>query len=177
MQERRVTPGLLLLSTCIFLLLIPGGPIENRIYPDMPLFVALTLSLIATVLLICALFSVFQTRRGGRSALHAAAWEASGFAAFYLLSLSGALSSPTPIAAAVRTFEIAGLAVALLLIVSVMRDLGRRRPNIKIPSEMSRGEMAGLIALSIYVGAILAFIATVNIVSRQPALYMWYGMR
>jgi hypothetical protein len=177
MQERRLTPGLLLLSVCIFLLLIPGGPIENRILTDIPFFLALALSLLAIVLVICATFSVFQTRRGGRRALYKAAWEAGGIAAFYLFDLSGIIPSTPPMSVLVKMFDIVGLATAILLIVSIMRDLKRPTPEMEISYGMSRGEMVSLIAFSVYVGAILTFMATVSSVSRNPALYFWYGMR
>jgi len=177
MQERRLTPGLLLLSVCISMMLIPGGPIENRIFTDMPLFVALSLCLFATILVICATFSVFQTRRGGRRALSMAAWEGGGLVAIYLLDLLGILPSATPMGVVMKRFEIVGLTVAILLIVSAIRDLRRPIPEMEISHGMSRGERVSLIEFSVYVGAILTFMATVSSVSRNPALYFWYGMR
>jgi hypothetical protein len=168
MHARRLTPGLLLLSVCIFMPLIPGGPIQNRIFPDMPLLVAFALSLLATTLVIGAIFSVFQTRRGGRRALYMAAWEGGGIATIYLLDLLGAFPSPTPMGSVMRVFVIVGLAVAILLIVSVMRDLRRPIPDMEVPYGMLRGEMISLIAFSVYVGAILTLIATVSFVSRNP---------
>jgi len=76
-----------------------------------------------------------------------------------------------------KRFEIVGLTVAILLIVSAIRDLRRPIPEMEISHGMSRGERVSLIAFSVYVGAILTFMATVSSVSRNPALYFWYGMR
>jgi hypothetical protein len=177
MQERRLTPGLLLFSVCILVLLIPGGPIENRTFPDMPLFSALSLSLLINVLTVCAIFSVFQTRRGGRQALHRAAWEGGGFATIYLADLSGILPSTSPMGVVVKIFDIVGLAAAVLLIVSVMRDLRRPTPEMEILFGMTRFERVSIIAFSVYIGAILTFIGTVAATSRNPGLYLLYGMR
>jgi hypothetical protein len=77
----------------------------------------------------------------------------------------------------VKMFDIVGLAVAILLIVSVIRDLRRPIPEIELPFGMSKGERVSLIAFSVYVGAILTFIGTVAAVSRNPGFYLLYGMR
>ena len=175
MQERRLTPGLLLLSICIVLLLMPGGPIENRVFP-VPLFVAACLGLHAFILSICAAFSVYQTRRGGRQALYLAALEAIGFATIYLADMSGVVPSAEPMGDVVKVFSIIGLAVAVLLMASVVRDLRRPMPEMESHYGMSRGEIVSLMAFSLYVGVILTIISTFNTVSRHPALYVWYGI-
>lgn len=177
MQERRLTPGLLLLSVCILVLLIPGGPIENRTSPDMPLFAALSLSLLINILTICAIFSIFQTRRGGREALYRAAWEGGGFATIYLADLWGVFPSTPPMGVVLKIFDIAGLAAAVLLIVSVMRDLRRPTPEMEVSFGMTRAERVSLVAFSVYVVAILTFIGTVATISQNPGLYLLYGMR
>jgi hypothetical protein len=177
MQERRLTPGLLLFSICILVLLIPGGPIDNRTMPDMPLLAALSLSLLINILTICAIFSVFQTRRGGRQALYRAAWEGGGFATIYLVDLAEILPSTPPMGVVVKIFDIVGLAFAVLLIVSVMRDLRRPMPETQVSFGMTRVERVSLIAFSVYIGAILTFIGTVAAISRSPGLYLLYGMR
>lgn len=176
MQERYVTPGFLLLSVFIFLLLIPGGPIESRIWPDVPFFVALSISLLATILFICAIFSVFHTRRGGRQALYMAAWEGGGFATFYLFDLLGIFPVSTmPMGGVVKMLEIAGIALAALLIASAMRDLSRPMPENSY--WMSWGERASLIALAVYTGSVLTIIATVSTIFEHPGYHIWKWMR
>jgi hypothetical protein len=177
MRERRLTPGLLFLSAAIFMLLIPGGPIENRVFPDLSLPAAIFISLVATILNIGAFYLAFRTRRGGRRALNAAACGGACLASFYVMDLSGLCMSATPMSASVRNFEIAGLAVAILLIGAVMRDLRRPMTDGGASYRMSGGEKAGLIGLTVYVGAILTFIAAVNFVSHNPGSYIWYGIR
>jgi hypothetical protein len=177
MQERRLTPGLLLFSVCVVMLLIPGGPVENRIFPDMPLFVAVSLGLHANILTLCAIFSIYHTRRGGRQALYIAALEGGGFASVYLLDLFGIFSSATPMGVVVKAFNIVGLAAAIVLIVSAMRDLRRPMPEMEFSYGMSRGEIVSLIAFSVYIGGILTFIATVAVVSHNPGFYLLYGTR
>ena len=95
-QERCATPGLLLLSACIFMLLIPGGPIENRVYPGMPFFAALSINLLAAILNLYAVFLAFQTRHSGSWTLHVAAWVGAGFASCYIIDLLEIVPSTTP---------------------------------------------------------------------------------
>jgi hypothetical protein len=177
MRERRLTPGFLLLSVVTLLALIPGGPIENRVYPDIPVFVAVGLNLHAVILGTFAAFSILQTQRGGRQALYLAALEAMSFAAIYVADMSGAVPSASPAGDLLTMFNIVGLAAAVLLMASVIRDL--RRPMLQMNGShgMSRGEILSLMAFSLYVGVVLTFIATVNMVAQHPAFYVWYGMR
>jgi hypothetical protein len=177
MQERRLTPALLLLSVVTLLLLIPGGPIENRVYPHIPIFAAVGLNLHAVVLGTFAAFSILQTRRGGRQALYLAALEAISFAIIYVADMSGVLPSASPAGDVLMALNIVGLAAAFLLMVSVMRDLRHPMPQMDGSYGMSRGEIFSLMAFSVYVGVILTFIATVNMVTQHPAFYLWYGIR
>jgi hypothetical protein len=177
MKERRLTPGLLLLSVCILLLLFPGGPVDKRVFPDLPLLAAVSVNLHAVILGTCAAFSVVHTRRGGRLALYLAALEAVNFAAIYLADLGEALSSTTAMGAVMKVLNIVGFAAAVLLLASVTRDLRRPVPEVESPYGASRGEIVSLIAFSVYVGVILTFTATISTVSRYPGFYLWYGTR
>jgi hypothetical protein len=177
MQERRLTPGLLLLSVVTLLLLIPGGPIESRVSPDIPVVAAVGLNLHAILLGTFAAFSILQTRRGGRQALYLAALEAINFATIYVADMSGVLASASPAGNVLTALNIVGLTAAVLLIASVMRDLRRPMPSLDGSYGMSNGEIFSLMAFSLYVGVILTFIATVSMVTQHPAFYVWYGIR
>lgn len=143
----------------------------------MPFLGALFLSLFVNTLTICAIFSVFRTRRGGKQALYWAAGEGAGFATIYLTDLLEVFPSTQPMEVVVKIFDIVGLVAAIVLILSVIRDLGRPMPEMDIPYGMSRGERVSLAAFAVYIGAILTFIGTVAAISRSPGLYLLYGMR
>lgn len=178
MQERCATPAFLLISVLIVAPLIPGGPIDNRVFPEVPVFVALISNMLVAILIISAVFLAFRTRRGGRQALHLAAWEGGAFASIYLLDLLEIYPvSTTPMGTVTKMFEIAGLAAGILLLASAMRDLRRPIPATESLYDMTRGERASLIALAVYVGAAITIIATLNSLFQYPGYHLWYGTR
>lgn len=178
MQERCLTPGLLLLTVFLMLVMIPGGPIETRLYDVAPSWVVVTVSILVTILMMAAVFSAFHTRRGGRSALYMAAGEGGAFALLYLLDLLR-IAPPSEANAEgyLKVFEIAGLAIAIMLIGSALRDAGRSAPPMESAFGMSVGERVSLIALSVYFGILITIFATIGALFPPGGFASWFWAR
>jgi hypothetical protein len=130
MRGRVLSPLLLLASFLVHAPLIPGGPIETRVFPDMPVWLATAYNVVITIVGLGSVPLAYLARRGGPVVLRLVLADAVGYATIYGCDLTGLVPQPPPfLPEAVRNFEVAGFLVALAIAASVVRDIIRPKPE------------------------------------------------
>lgn len=153
--QRYRIPVLLTVSSLLLFSLVPGGPVEHRDFSRLDAGVLLAFNLFLTLLGIGSLLLAFGVLRRSRLAHGAAMLAGIAYFTVYALDLIGLFpQSPTAMTTALYLIEIAGLAVAIPLVVHACRAL--RLAAVEPP-----GRIAGALGLPTLVSIGLAAFAIV----------------
>lgn len=163
MKSIRATPALLILSLLVLAPMIPGGPVENRTFPDMPVAVATSYNILIVIVGLATIPLAILTRRASRLWASFALVDALGFLGIYGFDLAHVFPGGPAMGAKLIVFESMGVLVAAALAVSAARDLSR--PDAvtgQTTPVLSASMVLGLAAVCLLVGGVAVYFGTVH---------------
>ena len=123
MTNARVVAALLCLSAVALGLMIPGGFVENRNFPEYPVFVLAGFNIFLTVLGLGSLILAFRALRVGRVG-RLPVMFGTGYIAVYVLDLAHIFPvAEAPMSTALFTLEWIGTLLGLLIVVVSLRSI------------------------------------------------------
>lgn len=162
MTPRNLTALLLGLSALNLTLMIPGGFVETRVFPDYPIWVVAGFNVFLTVLGLGSFLLAWRIWRGAHCSLWALA-AGMAYVAVYVLDLAVIFPvSVSPMSVLLESLEWTGVVLGLGLILAGAWFWRHAGPVAGREQRMGRYKVIGLVALS---GAIVVF-ATVSAFSN-----------